>query len=64
MKAGNVTIPVNFDVPNVGEVVEVKYLYARKQSGSLYQPIYLGTRTDISKEECQQTQLKFKAEEE
>ena len=64
VKAGNVTIPVNFDVPNVGEVVEVKYLYARKQSGSLYQPIYLGTRTDISKEECQQTQLKFKAEEE
>ena len=64
VKAGNVTIPVNFDVPNVGDVVEVKYLYARKQSGALYQPIYLGKRTDINPEECQQTQLKFKADDE
>jgi len=64
VKAGNVTISVNFDIPEVGDVVEVKYLYARKQSGALYQPIYLGKRTDVNPEECQQTQLKFKAEEE
>ena len=64
VKAGNVTIPVNFELPEIGSVVEVKYLYARKQSGALYQPIYLGNRTDIDPSECQQSQLKYKAEEE
>lgn len=60
--AGNVTIPINFEVPSVGDVVEIKYLYARKQSGSLYQPIYLGKRTDIDTKECVQIQLKYKAD--
>lgn len=62
VKAGNVTIPVNFDIPSVDDVIEVKYLYARKQSGALYQPIYLGLRSDVGAEECQQSQLKFKSE--
>lgn len=60
--AGNVTIPINFDIPSIDDIVEVKYLYARKQSGSLYQPIYLGTRVDLDKYDCQQSQLKFKSE--
>lgn len=63
LKAGNVTIPINFEVPEVDDIVEVKYLYARKQSGSLYQPIYLGKRTDLGIDDCNQTQLKFKTEE-
>lgn len=60
--AGKVTIPVNFDIPEAGRVVEVRYLYAHKQSGSLYQPVYLGEREDIVPSECQQSQLKYKSE--
>jgi bifunctional non-homologous end joining protein LigD len=56
---GNVTIPVNFDVPKVGSVVEVRYLYAYK-GGSLYQPVYLGERSDIEESECTEDQLKYK----
>lgn len=63
VNAGNVTISSNFEIPEIGNVVEVKYLYAMKQSGSLYQPIYLGVRNDIVTEECTQKQLKFKSEE-
>lgn len=58
---GNVTIPVNKDVPMPGDVVEVKYLYAY-EGGSLYQPIYIGPRDDVDPEECSITQLKYKPE--
>lgn len=60
--AGNVTIPPNHDVPAPGTVVECRYLYAFKESGSIYQPVYLGARTDIRAEECTTDQLKYKAE--
>ena len=60
---GNVTIPPNQPVPQVGAVVEVRYLYAFPD-GSLYQPVYLGERGDVSQEECGVSQLKFKATEE
>jgi bifunctional non-homologous end joining protein LigD len=62
--AGNVTIPANHKIPAVGEVVEIRYLYAFKESGSVYQPIYLGKREDLSKEECTVNQLKFKSNQE
>jgi bifunctional non-homologous end joining protein LigD len=42
---GNVTIPANHAVPKTGDLVEIRYLY-RYENGSLYQPIYLGSRTD------------------
>ncbi len=42
---GNVTIKANCDIPEVGDFVEVRYLYAYRQ-GSLYQPVYIGVRTD------------------
>ena len=58
---GNVTIPANHAVPNAGDVVEVRYLYALK-GGSLYQPVYLGARDDIEPRECVVGQLKHKAE--
>lgn len=48
---GNVTIPVNYPVPRVGSVVEVRYLYAY-EGGALAQPIYLGERHDTAVEEC------------
>ena len=58
---GNVTIPVNHPIPSMGDIVEIKYLYAYK-NGSLYQPIYLGKRTDLTYTDCKYGQLKFKSE--
>jgi bifunctional non-homologous end joining protein LigD len=57
---GNVTILPNFDIPKVGAIVEVRYLYAYP-NGSLYQPVYLGPRGDQGGEACTTTQLKYKA---
>jgi bifunctional non-homologous end joining protein LigD len=59
--AGNVTIPTNHTIPEVGKVVEVRFLYAFEQSGAIYQPVYLGVRDDITSEECTVNQLKWKA---
>ena len=59
--AGNVTIPPNHRIPEVGEVCETRYLYAYRESGSIYQPVYLGVRTDIPESECTVDQLKYKA---
>ena len=60
---GNVTIPPNHQVPQVGAVVEVRFLYAFPD-GSLFQPVYLGERSDVDVTECGVSQLKFKATEE
>jgi bifunctional non-homologous end joining protein LigD len=55
---GNVTIPPNYEIPNVGDIVEIKYLYAYK-GGSLYQPIYLGKRDDVDVDSIDK--LKYKS---
>jgi bifunctional non-homologous end joining protein LigD len=57
---GNVTIPANQKIPQVGQVCEVRYLYAFKESGVLFQPVYLGPRDDVADRECLASQLKFK----
>jgi bifunctional non-homologous end joining protein LigD len=57
---GNVSIPPKAPIPQAGEIVEVKYLYAH-EGGSLYQPVYLGRREDLTLEACGVGQLKFKA---
>jgi bifunctional non-homologous end joining protein LigD len=62
VSCGNVTIPANHQVPPVGAVVEVRYLYAYRDSLALYQPVYLGPRDDVEVGECVVSQLKFKAE--
>ncbi len=59
---GNVTIPANHQIPRVGDVVDVRYLYAYRDSLALYQPVYLGPRDDVDPGECLVSQLKFKAE--
>jgi bifunctional non-homologous end joining protein LigD len=64
IQSGNVTIPPNYPIPKVGDVVEIRYLYAFKQSNALFQPVYLGRRDDISARECTVSQLKFKQESE
>ena len=61
---GNVTIPVNFQIPEVGQVIEVRFLYAFRESNALYQPTYLGQRNDIAQHECVLSQLKYKPQEE
>ncbi|MDB6078582.1 MAG: ligase, partial [Akkermansiaceae bacterium] len=61
-QAGNVTIPANHEIPEVGKVVDVRYLYAMRESGSIYQPVFLGVRDDITSEECTVDQLKWKSE--
>jgi bifunctional non-homologous end joining protein LigD len=62
VSAGNVTIPPNHAIPQVGNVVDARYLYALKQSGSIYQPVYQGRRDDIPASECVVEQLKYKSE--
>jgi bifunctional non-homologous end joining protein LigD len=62
--AGNVTIPPNKPVPRIGQVVEVRYLYAFRESGCLFQPTYLGVRSGVLQTECLTAQLKFKRDEE
>ncbi len=62
VSCGNVTIPANQDIPQVGAVVELRYLYAFRNSLALYQPVYLGPRDDVEPGECVVSQLKFKAE--
>jgi bifunctional non-homologous end joining protein LigD len=62
---GNVTIPSNHFVPVPGDVVEVRYLYVNGNEGSLFQPVYLGVRKDVTAEECtldhQSLKYKYKA---
>jgi len=60
--AGNVTIPPSHEIPTTGQVVECRYLYAFRESGSIYQPVYLGARDDIRAEECTTAQLKYRQE--
>ncbi len=62
VEAGNVTIPPNQPIPAAGAVVEVRYLYAFRQSGAVYQPVYLGVREDIEPAECTTGQLKYRHE--
>jgi bifunctional non-homologous end joining protein LigD len=61
ISCGNVTIPANHVIPKVGAVVEVRYLYAYRESHALHQPVYLGPRDDVDAGECLASQLKFKA---
>jgi len=56
---GNVTIPVNFEIPESGVLAEVRYLYIIP-GGSLYgPPIYLGPRPDKDTPDAYSS-LKFK----
>jgi bifunctional non-homologous end joining protein LigD len=57
---GNVSIPVNYEVPPLGSCVEVRYLYAFRNSNHLFQPTYLGERDDA--DDATLDQLEYKAE--
>jgi bifunctional non-homologous end joining protein LigD len=62
-RVGSVSIPPNRDIPPVGQIIEVRYLYAYR-GGSLFQPVYLGPRDDLDRSACTEAQLKYKPEEE
>jgi len=59
MPLKKVTIPANYDIPPVGAIVDVEYLYAHA-TGGLAQPRYKGVRSDRRMEHCVASQLKFK----
>ncbi len=58
---GKVTISPNYDVPEIGDLVEVRYLYAYK-GGAIFQPVYLGKRPDSDLTDCTMKQIIYKAE--
>ena len=60
MYVGDVAVPPNKNIPNPGDVVEVRYLYATA-GRRLYQPFLIGKRDDILPNECVIGQMKFKA---
>ena len=62
VSAGKVTIPPNHRIPELGVVCDVRYLHCFKESGSIYQPVYLGERHDIPASECGVEQLNYKAQ--
>ena len=63
ISVGNVTVYPNQTIPNIGDFVEVRYLYYYKD-GSLFQPVLLGegdcTRKDVDNTDCNIKQLKIK----
>lgn len=59
VRIGNVAIPTNAAIPNAGDVIEVRYLYAYP-GGSLFQPTFIHVRRDVLPAECGNGQLKFK----
>lgn len=61
---GDVSVPVNHELPPVGAVVEIEYLYAFEATGKLFQPVYKGVRDDVLPAECKLSQRIFKAEDE
>lgn len=61
IEVGNVTVYPNQTVPTPGAIVEVRYLYYFA-GGSLFQPVLLGERDDMTIEDCTLSQLKEKQE--
>jgi bifunctional non-homologous end joining protein LigD len=58
---GKCTIPPNKEIPKEGQLVEVQYLYAYK-GGAIFQPVYIGERTDSDLTDATIKQLVYKAE--
>jgi len=59
VNVGNSTVYANQNVPNVGDIVEIEYLYYFP-GGSLFQPVLKGIRVDVDREECLLSKLKTK----
>lgn len=55
-EVGNVTIPVNVGIPEVGDIIDVRYRHLFL-GGCLCQPVYVKARTDVLKSDCKLTQI-------
>jgi bifunctional non-homologous end joining protein LigD len=55
-EVGNVGIPANQNMPNVGDVIDVQYRHLYLQ-GDLCEPVYLKPRSDVLSHECMLTQV-------
>jgi bifunctional non-homologous end joining protein LigD len=56
---GNVTIPPSVEIPPVGSIIEVRYLYAYP-GGAVFQPVFVRVRDDQTPRDCQTRKLKLK----
>lgn len=54
---GFATIPASTPMPALGSYVEIRYLYG--EAGGLYQPVFLGQRTDVNAGDCNLDQVKW-----
>lgn len=57
---GNVTIPVNASIPAPETLIDVKYLYAYPNGGSLFEPSFKRVRTDLTELDCSIEKLSYK----
>lgn len=55
---GHVTVKANQDIPGIGAIVSIKYLYAT-DANILYQPELLRERTDVYADTCTMDQLEY-----
>jgi RNA ligase len=60
VSAGHVSIRPCIKNVKLDDLLDVRYLYARRSSGHVVQAVAQRIRTDISREECNTTQLKYK----
>jgi hypothetical protein len=60
---GNLTIPGNTPIPEMGSIVEVQYLYCNLGAdGKLQQLVFKERRDDVVPADCQESKIKFKSE--
>jgi bifunctional non-homologous end joining protein LigD len=60
VSAGHVSIRPCIKEVKTDDLLDVRYLYARRSSGHIVQAVAQRIRTDISREECTTAQLKYK----
>ena len=60
VSAGHVSIRPCIRHVKLNDLVDVRYLYARRSSGHVVQAVAQRIRTDIDREECTTAQLKYK----
>lgn len=58
---GSVTVPPNWrTLPEVGEIIDVRYLYRASENGALFQPTLIRLRHDLDDSHCDCAQFKVK----
>lgn len=61
ISVGNVTIPPKVSLPQPGQIIELKYLYA-SNGNSLVQPSFIRTRDDVKRKDCSLDQLSYRGD--